>query len=327
MIEPPVAGFTGVIWEARPAEKLAHDLGAGPGVRPMADAGAAWSRIAAAFGAAVIEYDRVLAQLRESWRSSESELAIDRFAALRHWLVDAATAAGRHAAMAGGQAVAYEVASLAMPHLADLAALEATVRSIEQMGAALGTPLVGAIAEADTEQNLAKANAARVMQNYESASAQLASPWEQHAPPEIVSGTALAAEQSAASGVAAVSAPAAAVPLALGGVGAAFGAPRIPRAVSPYQSRALGATTAVEPEAAPVQSSAAAAHSGAGQMVPGPMTAGATAGPGSDRTVRAGLGDSEAGETMEIDAGIQVAPPVLGAVGPGAPRSVGAEAS
>jgi hypothetical protein len=327
MIEPPVAGFTGVIWEARPAEKLAHDLGAGPGVRPMADAGAAWSRIAAAFGAAVIEYDRVLAQLRESWRSSESELAIDRFAALRHWLVDAATAAGRHAAMAGGQAVAYEVASLAMPHLADLAALEATVRSIEQMGAALGTPLVGAIAEADTEQNLAKANAARVMQNYESASAQLASPWEQHAPPEIVSGTALAAEQSAASGAAAASAPAAGLPLALGGVGAAFGAPRIPRAVSPYQSRALGPTTAVDPETVPVQSSAAAAHSGAGQMVPGPMTAGATAGPGSDRTVRAGLGDSEACEVMEIDAGIQVAPPVLGAVGSGAPRGTGAEAS
>jgi hypothetical protein len=213
-----------------------------------------------------------------------------------------------------------------MPHLADLAALEATVRSIEQMGAALGTPLVGAIAEADTEQNLAKANAARVMQNYESASAQLASPWEQHAPPEIVSGTALAVEQSAASGAAAASAPAA-LPIALGGVGAAFGAPRIPRAVSPYRSRALGPTTAVEPEAVPVQSSAAAAHSGAGQTVPGPMTAGATAGPGSDRTVRAGLGDSEAGETMEIDAGIQVAPPVLGAVGSGAPRGAGAEAS
>ncbi|MEV3964166.1 PPE domain-containing protein [Nocardia sp. NPDC050193] len=328
MIEPPVAGFTGVIWEARPTEKLAHDLGAGAGARPMADAGAAWSRVAAAFGAAVIEYDRVLVQLRESWRSSESEIAIDRFAALRHWLIDAATAAGRHAAMAGGQAVAYEVASLAMPHLADLAALDAAVRSIEQMGAALGTPLVGAIAEVDTEQNLAKANAARVMQNYESASAQLASPWEPHDPPQIVSGSALATEQAAAADPGAVSsAPAAGLPPALGGVGAAFGAPRVPRAVSPYQIRAFGPAAAVEPEAVPVQSSPAAAHSGAGQMMPGSLGAGAAAGAGPDRTIRSGLAETEAGEVMEIDAGMQVAPPVLGGVGPGASGGAGAEAS
>ncbi|WP_327151648.1 PPE domain-containing protein [Nocardia sp. NBC_01329] len=309
MIEPPVPGFTGVIWEARPAEKLAHDLGTGPGGRPMTEAGAAWSELAAAFGTAVVEYDRIMARMRDSWRSTESGPAIDRFATLRHWLVDAAAAAGRNASLAGGQAVAYEVARLAMPHMAEIAALTAAIQSLEQIGAALGAPLVAAVAEVDTEQNLAKANAARVMQGYESASASLALPWEQVHPPEIVSDAALEAERSAAP-------PAPGTPKGMPVMtsGVSFGVPRMPRPLTRYQPRALAPVSAAAPETAPVQSSPAA-QSDSGRMAPGGMAPSAGAA-GGDRAVRAGIGDSDAAEVMEIDAGIQVAPAVLGAAEP-----------
>ncbi|WP_328395528.1 PPE domain-containing protein [Nocardia sp. NBC_00416] len=312
MIEPPVPGFTGVIWEARPAEKLAHDLATGPGVRPMAEAGTAWARLAAAFGAAVVEYDQIMARMRDSWRSTESGPAIDRFTTLREWLVDAAAAAGRNASLAGGQAVAYEMASLAMPHMAEIAAMTAAIRSMEQIGAALGAPLVAAVAEVDAEQHIAKANAARVMHGYESASTSLALPWEQVHPPQIVSSAALEAEQKAAP-----AAPSRAVP---GGVpammaGTGLGVPRAPRSISAYQARAYTSLSTAAAEPVPVQSSSAAAQSEAGRMVPGGMTpSSGTA--GVDRPVRAGIVDSEDGEVMEIEAGIQAAPPVLGAAEP-----------
>ncbi|WP_280434397.1 PPE domain-containing protein [Nocardia carnea] len=268
MIEPPMPGFTGVIWAARPAEKLAHDLATGPGARPMAEAAAAWSRLAAVFGAAVIEYDRIMARMRDSWRSTESGPVIDRFATLRHWLVDTAAAAGRNAALAGGQAVAYEVACLAMPHMADIAALTATIRSLEQVGAALGAPLVATVADADAEQDLTKANAARVMHSYESASALLAVPWQQVRPPEIVSGTAWAAEHGATPPVTGPTLPvSAAVPAASEGAGS--GMPRMPRALSSYQARTFTATT---PAAVPGQSSPATAQPAAAPMLPAGMS-------------------------------------------------------
>ncbi|MGI5218903.1 PPE domain-containing protein [Nocardia sp. CA-290969] len=309
MIEPPIPGFTGVIWAARPAEKLAHDLTTGPGARPMTDAAAAWSRLAAEFGAAVLEYDRIMARMREAWRSTESGPAIDRFTTLRHWLVDAAAAAGRNAALAGGQAVAYEVAGLAMPHTADIAALTATIRSLEQVGAALGAPLVATVADTDAEQHLAKANAARVMHSYESASATLAEPWQQAQPPEIVSSTAWAAERSsAAPPVSGTTLPVSAA-LSAATMGAGSGMPRAPRALSPYQAKTL---TAAAPATVPVQSSPAAAQPAGTPMLPAGMSP-SSALAGADRPGRAGVIDEDTDAAMEIDAGIQAAPPVLGA--------------
>ncbi|WP_280433871.1 PPE domain-containing protein, partial [Nocardia carnea] len=194
MIEPPIPGFTGVLWDARPAEKLAHDLTTGPGARPMADAGAAWSRIAVAFGAAMAEYPQIIGRLQEAWRSEGSGPVLGRIATLSHWLADAAAAASRNAALTGGQAIAYEVACAAMPDPADITELAAALRTVEQVGAALGAPLVGAVADIDTAQQAAKATAARVMHVYEAASAQLAVPWEQATPPGLVSAATPAAE-------------------------------------------------------------------------------------------------------------------------------------
>ena len=66
MVEPPNVGFTGVVWDARPTERLAKDLTTGPGAAPMAEAAAAWAKVAAAFGEAVIDYPQIMAVLRQA---------------------------------------------------------------------------------------------------------------------------------------------------------------------------------------------------------------------------------------------------------------------
>ncbi|WP_327112654.1 PPE family protein [Nocardia sp. NBC_01730] len=308
MVEPPVVGFTGVIWEARPTEQLARDLTTGRGVAPMAEAGAAWAQLAASFGAAVVEYDQIIAKIRESWRSAESGPVIDRIATLRDWLVDAAAAAGHNASRASGQAVAYEVARLAMPHVAEIAALEVAKRGIEQAGAALGAPLVAAAAQVDTEQNLAKANAARVMQSYESATTPLAMPWHQQHPPVIASSAALDAERAAATSTSAPAMPGGVTPATVGG---GFGVRAVPRAKTAYHAQTVSQAVSM-PDVVPVQSTSVPADSGTGRMMPGGMAPAAAMG-GAERTVRAGAAAPLGGEAMEIDAGIDVAPPVLGA--------------
>lgn len=307
MVEPPVIGFTGVVWPARPTEELSRALTTGPGAAPMADAGAAWTRLAASFGAAVIEYDRIMAEIRESWRSPETEPVLARIATLRDWLVDAAASAAENATRAGNQAVAYEVARLAMPHLAEITALEEAKRDVEQAGAALGAPLVAAAAEIAGEQDIARTNAARVMQSYESATTPLADPWPQPRPPVIASAAALEAEQGAATG--STSAPTVAA-LSRGGY-VPSGGVAMPRAQVAYRAqvvaRSVPATTVV-----PGQSVAVPAEGGASRVLPGGM---APAGAMNDveRPGRAGAAAARPGEELNLEAGFDAAPPVLGA--------------
>ncbi|MBF6327522.1 PPE domain-containing protein [Nocardia transvalensis] len=311
MVEPPVPGFTGVVWEARPTEQLARDLTTGPGAVPMAEAAAAWTQLAASFGAAVIEYDRIINTVREAWRSEGSEMVLERITKLREWLMDAATAAGRNAAHAGGQATAHEVARMAMPHVAEIAALEAAKQAIEQVGAGLGAPLVGAAAQVDAQQDLAKAGAARVMRSYESAAAPLATPWEQQPPPVIASAAALEAEQVSAT---APPSPAVAPAVASGAFPAALagrlGAVEMPRVPSAYRTQTVQVVP--EAQASPLPSTSTSTESSTGRgMVPGSV-APSTALSDAERTVRAAAAADRPGEGLEIEAGIAAAPPVLG---------------
>lgn len=315
MVEPPAVSFTGVIWEARPTEQLARDLSTGPGAKPMADASAAWARLGASFGAAALEYDQIVARIRQSWSSDESEAVIERIARLRDWLGEAAAQAGRNATHAGSQAVAYEVAALAMPHVNDLAALENAKRGVEQAGAALGAPMVAAAAELDSEQGIAKANAARVMQSYESATAPLAMPWEHPHPPMIASGVALEAEQAAAqsSSQTSGSSPAPST-VASAGAFAGMGA-AMPRAKTGYDAPTVAQSVTAQ-ERVPVQQSVPASNdSGAARMAPGMMPRGAAGMVGeAERSGRAGVAAAAgADDAPGIEAGTSAAPPVLGA--------------
>ncbi|MFI7666826.1 PPE domain-containing protein [Nocardia sp. NPDC049526] len=311
MVEPPVIGFTGVVWPARPTEQLARDLTTGRGAAPMAEAGTAWTQLAASFGAAVGEYDQIVAELRESWRSDSSDLVLERIGKLRDWLVDAAASAGRNATSAAGQAAAYEVARLAMPHVAEIAALEAVKQSIEHAGAALGAPLVAAAAQVDSEQDLAKADAARVMQSYESATTPLATPWVQDHPPVIATSVALDAEQNAA-----VASTAAAMPAMPGGgfMPVLPGLPSMPLAQTAYRAQTVTQSVSVE-EVVAAQPVPVHAEDATGRMMPGGMAPGGAGMGEAERTVRAGAAPTpRPGDAMHLETGIEAAPPVLGGV-------------
>ncbi|WP_433193032.1 PPE domain-containing protein [Nocardia sp. CA-107356] len=197
MIEVPPSGFTGVVWEAREPQKLAQDLTRGPGAVPMAEAAVAWARLATGFGAAVVEYEQILAALRGAWQSGSSDAVIQRVSTLRDWLAEAAGAAAQNAARMQAQVVAYEVARLAMPNTADLESIQQVQRMLESIGGMLGAPLKAVAAQTDTDADLAKAVASRVMRSYESATEPLATSWQQAQPPRIAPDEALMAEQSA----------------------------------------------------------------------------------------------------------------------------------
>ncbi|MFD3744526.1 PPE domain-containing protein [Nocardia sp. NPDC058633] len=308
MIEPPQPGFTGVVWEAREPDKLATDLTTGAGPMPMADAAAAWTRLAAAFGAAVLDYEQVLQTLRGSWKSGSSELVWERISALREWLLETAAAATANAARMQAQVLAYEVAAIAMPNTADIAAITAMQQALEQVGTALGAPIKAIAAQTDADADVAKAVASRVMRSYEAATEPLATPWLHAPPPPIVPEAALTGEKSGQSATS-LSAASATMP-GIGAIG--FGAlPSMPapvqtayRAPTFVQSAtAVGATT----QSAPVTTTPAGQST---PLVPGAMAQGG----GQDsaaRFPRAGLAYEES-DQLVAEGEIQAAPAVLG---------------
>lgn len=317
MIEPPQPGFTGVVWEAREPDKLATDLTTGAGPMPMADAAAAWTRLAAAFGAAVLDYEQVLQTLRGSWQSGNSELVWERISTLREWLLETAAAATANAARLQAQVLAYEVAAIAMPNTADIAAITAMQQALEQVGAALGAPIKAIAAQTDADADVAKAVASRVMRSYEAATEPLATPWLHAPPPPIAPEAALTGEKS---GRDATPAPSAAAMTGFGAIG--FGAlPSMPapiqtayRAPTFVQSATtVGATTQSAPVAgAPAGQSA--------PLVPGAMAQGG--GQDSARFPRAGIAYEES-DQLVAEGEIQAAPAVLGVAERAAPQTGG----
>ncbi|MFI9506347.1 PPE domain-containing protein [Nocardia sp. NPDC052566] len=198
MIEPPRPGFTGVVWNAREPERLTRELSTGPGAIPMAEAGVAWTKLAAAFGTAVLEYQQIVAALGTAWDSDTSRAVLDKISLLREWLTEAAKAAAENALRAEKQAAAYQLARLTMPNSVDIAAIQEAQRALERISAMLGAPIRAVAAHTDAEDDLAKAAAARVMQSYEASTEPLATPWPHEQPPTIAPGDALAAEQATA---------------------------------------------------------------------------------------------------------------------------------
>ncbi|PKV77831.1 PPE domain-containing protein [Nocardia fluminea] len=316
MIEPPQPGFTGVVWEAREPDKLAADLTAGAGPMPMADAAAAWTRLAAAFGAAVLDYEQVLQTLRGSWKSGSSELVWERISTLREWLLETAAAATANAARMQAQVLAYEVAAIAMPNSADIAAITAMQQALEQVGTALGAPIKAIAAQTDADADMAKAVASRVMRSYEAATEPLATPWLHAPPPPIAPETALTGEKS---GQSASPTPSAA---AMPGVGA-IGFGMLPSMPAPVQTAyraptfvqsatTVGATT----QSAPVTTTPAGQSA---PLVPGAMAQGG----GQDsaaRFPRAGLAYEES-DQLVAEGEIQAAPAVLGVAERAAPQT------
>lgn len=195
-VEPPHIGFTGKIWDAVPAETLAKELVDGPGAAPMADAGMAWAKLAAGLTSASAEYQAILAAIGQGWVSGNGDEALNKMGVMQNWLTDIADAAAGNASKAEHQAAAYQIAKLAMPDVQDIAETQSTADHLVQ-GAALGAPLVGAIAQIEHQIDTVRKQAARVMQTYEAATSPLAAPWQQSAPPVISTDAALLAERAA----------------------------------------------------------------------------------------------------------------------------------
>ncbi len=319
MIEPPQPGFTGVVWEAREPQRLATELTTGSGPMPMADAAAAWTRLAAAFGAAVLDYEQVLTTLRGAWQSGRSDEVWQRVSTLRDWLVETAAAATANAARMHAQVLAYEVAALAMPNTTDIAAIAEMQKALEAIGAVLGAPIKAVAAHNDAEADVAKAVASRVMRSYEAATEPLATPWLHVPPPPIVPETALMAEQ--AGGQATSAATSSAMPgmgmLGLGGL------PAMPAPVqTAYRAPIFTQTAAtVAPTAQPTPVTTPAGHTT--PIAPGPMGA-AASGQDTARFPRAGLAYEEA-DQLVAEGEIQAAPAVLGVPERAAPATGSAQ--
>ncbi|MGY4102263.1 PPE domain-containing protein [Nocardia sp. R16R-3T] len=318
MIEPPQPGFTGVVWDAREPDRLARELSTGPGATPLAEAGAAWTRLAAGFGSAVAEYELIVGSLRGAWQSNTSGPVLDRISQLRDWLADAATAASGNAIRAETQSAAYELARLTMPHTAEIQAIQAVQRMLESIGGgALGAPLEAVAAATDTDADMAKAAAARVMRTYEAATEPLATPWIQQEPPVIASAGALAAEEESAPVPAATSAMPALPAIAPGmfvpgGIGAVPTATKLQPYRAPVYTEAPTPVEVTTPQPVPTST----ASSSALPMVPGAMTAG-----GAEEEEYGPRAGAVTGDAIGADLGIAAAPAVLGA--PEAPTATG----
>ncbi|MGS2808684.1 PPE domain-containing protein [Nocardia sp. MW-W600-9] len=316
MIEPPQPGFTGVVWEAREPERLAADLTTGPGPIPMADAAAAWTRLAAALGGAVLDYEQVLRTLRGSWQSGRSDEVWERISTLRDWLVETAAAATANAARMQAQVLAYELAQRAMPGAADLAAISRMQQAVEQVGAMLGAPIKAIAAQTDADADAATAVASRVMRSYEAATEPLATPWLHSSAPPIVPETALAAEQS---GTATASAAAASAAMPGIGMMGPIALPGLPAPVQTAYRAPMYVQSATAAVAGTPTSAVATPAAQTAPVVPGAMAHGGGA-QDAPRFPRASLAYEES-DQLVAEGEIQAAPAVLGGAERAAPQA------
>ncbi|NNH71890.1 PPE domain-containing protein [Nocardia uniformis] len=311
MLEPTKPGFTETVWEARPPEQLARDLVTGVGAVPAAEAGLAWARLSAGFAAAAIEYERILSLLDSAWESQSGREVVERVRALRDWLASSASAAAGNAVQAETHAAAYEIARLAMPDAGEVEAIHDLQKTLEQVGTALGAPMLGKIAQVDGQADAAKAVASRVMRTYEAATESLATPWQHQAPPVVTSGEALTA--GTPEGAPANQSPAGR------GIPGGIGPINIARVKTDYRGRS---TTQVS--ATPVQPVTAAPSSTvqSGSSMPlGPAGMGRGGGQSiEDHTPRMSPIGAPAGEGEGLTSGMHVAPAVLGGLDPNAQR-------
>ncbi|MQY25012.1 PPE domain-containing protein [Nocardia aurantia] len=314
VVEPMAPGFTGQVWEAKPPEQLARDLVTGAGAAPTAEAGLAWARLGAGFAAAAIDYEHILGLIDSAWQSQASRDVLERIRALRNWLAEAAAAAAANAAQAEAHAAAYEIARLAMPDAGEVEAIHSMQQNLEQVGTALGAPMLGALAQLDGQADAAKAVAARVMRTYEAATEPLATPWEHQAPPVVVSDAALAAESGTA--VATPEAAPVSLPTGYPGLGTIDFAP----VLTSYRSRNVNRVTSESTVEKVTTQQVSVQPIGSMPMAPPPPV---TAPPQSRQHFpRAALpGESAAAAAeLEMDTGMQAAPAVLGGLDPTAQR-------
>ncbi|MFC9993673.1 PPE domain-containing protein [Nocardia sp. NPDC127526] len=311
VLEPTQPGFTGTVWEARPPEQLAKDLVTGAGAVPAAEAGLAWARLSAGFGAAAVEYERILGMLDSAWESKNSGPFIERLRSLRDWMANAAASAAGNAVQAETHAAAYEIARLAMPDAEDAEKLRQLRELLEQVGTALGAPMLAKVALAENDADTVKAVAARVMRTYEAATESLAKPWEQQPPPKISEGLKTTTETTASTEQSTTPGSPGTIP--------GYSIPPISIAPVKTELRVKDTEVTTKAEQVVVQPVTVQQSGGTMPMSPAAMSPGTQS--DEEHTTREGLSRVPAGDAeLGLGAGMQVAPAVLGGMDPNAQR-------
>lgn len=333
-------GFTGVEWELRSPEELAHTLTAGPGPGQAGELAAVWTAAAVELEAVASEYRRLAVELSVEWVSEASPGLDDRSREVADDVYGLATRARELADRAGAHAHDHGIARAAMPKAAETAVTSRALDALESLGPGLAGILTGATDALETVQADQRRAAARVMSEYEKRTTLLAEARESPDQPRHLlpglhagsssseSGAASARPSGAASDGAAVSPAGAGMPmlsLALPSAGATT--PPVP-GPSGAQVRpatvGVAAGSAAPPAASPLSEPRVPATTGdrAGAGMPmAPMGAGggAAAGGGNDEhrseaAVRQGSGTAEIEDLYGLS--IAVAPPVFGGAGP-----------
>lgn len=290
-----IVGFTGVIWEARPAQRLALDLHTGPGPRKLAESGLAWGEIAGELADIGIEYGKVIAELGIHWESDTYNHAFEKLTQLVPWFGEAAKHALESAGKTEQQAVATTVALTAMPNPVEIEATKAIGDALAKAEVAAGSPLNAVAANTERAQQDQKQRASRVMESFETATTPVSTPWRLGAPPKIVTDAALAAEVAARRAAAevhrAATSPAGAgipggasgMPMAFGGGGFGGGGSTYRAPKSDYAAVNLAAEAG---PVAPVQPITAPAVDSMRTSGMPPMSPAATAANGADEEHR-----------------------------------------
>ncbi|MDF3320074.1 PPE domain-containing protein [Rhodococcus sp. C3V] len=194
-----MVGITGVIWYPRGAAPNSAALVAGAGPVPLGVAAGAWSTVSSGLTDTAASISRVMADLRTGWSGEAADAALSKFAPFQEWAAAAALLAGETAGKAQVQSGSYTVATLAMPSLAEIAAVQAAKVAAYSIGGAL----VGGAAAAEAAEEALKIRAAVTMETYDVATAHLAVQQNFDSPPSIAEPTAGASASAESPGSAA----------------------------------------------------------------------------------------------------------------------------
>jgi hypothetical protein len=259
-------GFTNVAWESRSAEQLARDLTDGPGPASVGRAGAAWVRVADEWASISAEYDKVVDKVKNSFASHGADAAARKLEEFGQWLKSVSLGAAQNGELAEQAAVAYSVAVLGMPSVAEAVQARTTHDVMASLAAYNGAILTGQFAQFDQTVAAQQATASAVMYQYEDACGPMAAPSPQPVPPDASKGAALRAERDAIRANEGEGRGA-------GGVGGGGGAALPPAPLAPFRAAEVRSSSNAK-ESGRVQSvGAGSVTGGVGPAGYGPMAA------------------------------------------------------
>jgi hypothetical protein len=179
------AGTTGVFWLPRMAEANSISLNAGAHAIPISAAATAWGALTGAWIDATATVARVMAELGVGMQGVNGIAALGRLGGFTGWAEQQGVMSATMSSKAAANAIAYTVASLAMPSIPEIVA----VNTARVAAASTGGVLNGSSEAAEAAKAALDLRAALTMETYEAAtSATVATPGEFTVPPAIANG-------------------------------------------------------------------------------------------------------------------------------------------